>query len=510
MKPGQPYPEPGIRRIVTFSVMLATMMTSLDTTIANVALTHIQGSLSASQEEITWILTSYIVAAAIFTPLSGWLAGRVGQKQVMLWSLVGFTVASGLCWIATNLDEIVLFRMVQGICGAALVPISQAVLLDINPPERHGPAMAIWGMGAILGPIVGPTLGGWLTDNLSWRWVFYINLPIGGMCAVGISGFMGDYSERRDQRLDFSGLALLALAIAALQLMLDRGQQQDWFSSLEICIEATAAAFFFYMFIAHTLTTDEPFVDLALFKDRNFLSGCIFGLFLGIILFSVLALLPPMLEQLMGYPVILTGIVTAPRGIGTLFSMFFTGQMIRRMDPRIPLFLGLLFCIGSTWLQTGFSLGMDAWPVVISGFVQGIGTGLVFLSMSALAFATIDQKYRNEAAAMFTLLRNIGGAVGIAGLQAVTIRNASIVHSRLTEEVRPDNPILAWRMPDFDFDVAVQVAHMNAAITRQATMVSYIDSFHALLIGSFVVMPLLLYAKPPRNRPVDAAPIHMD
>jgi DHA2 family multidrug resistance protein len=504
------YPPPGIRNIITFSVMLATMMNSLDTTIANVALPHIQGSLSASQEEITWILTSYIIASAIFTPLSGWLADRIGQKRVMFWSIIGFTLASGLCGIATNLNEIVAFRLIQGICGAALVPISQAILLDINPPERHGPAMAIWGMGAIVGPIIGPTLGGWLTDNLNWRWVFYINLPFGALCAVGL-GFMSDHGERKAQRLDILGFAMLGLAIACFQLMLDRGQQLDWFNSLEICAEATLAAFFFYMFLAHTLTTEHPFVNLGLFKDRNFMTGTVIGLFLGIILFSVLALLPPMLEHLMGYPVVLTGLVTAPRGIGTMASMFFAGQLIRRMDPRVPLLIGLAACCLSTWLQTGFSLEMDSWLIIVGGLIQGVGTGFVFLSISALAFATIEPRLRNEAAAMFTLIRAIGSALGISVLQALTIRNASIVHSRLVEGVRPDNPILQWRMPDFDFDVAASVARMNVEISRQASMVSYIDSFYVLLIGSILMVPMLLYARPPR-RSADspAAPVHMD
>ncbi|EQA99412.1 DHA2 family multidrug resistance protein [Sphingobium wenxiniae] len=505
------YPEPGRRRLITFSVLVATMMTSLDMTIANVALPHIQGSVSASQEEIIWVLTSYMVAAAIFTPVTGWLASRFGQKRVMMLSIIGFTFVSGLCGIANNLSELVLFRILQGVCGAALVPISQAVLLDINPPERHGPAMAIWGMGAIVGPIIGPALGGWLTDNFSWRWVFYINVPFGVLSCIGLASFA---SARQDAppRFDFVGFGLLAIAIASFQLMFDRGQQQDWFSSTEICIEAAFAAFFFYFFLVHTLTTDRPFVDIRLFKDRNFVVGCIFGMFMGAVLFSVLALLPPMLEGLMGYPVVLTGLVTAPRGIGTMISMYMAGQLVRRLDVRIPLFAGLLiFCV-SSHMMTGFSLQMDERLVITSAFVQGLASGLVFLSISTLVFASLDQRFRNEGAAIFTLLRSIGGTIGIAVLQAMTIRNSATVHARLVEGVRPDNPVMAWRVPDFDFTLPSAVARLNAEITRQASMVAYIDSFWMLFAGSIAVMPLLLLARPPKRRPGegDAPVIHLD
>ena len=376
------YPAPATRRFITASVMAATVMNSLDSTIANVALPHMQGSVSASQDQITWVLTSYIVAAAIMTPLTGWLAGRFGRKRLMLWSIVGFTIASGLCGIATSLGELVGFRLLQGVFGAALVPMSQAILLDINPPERHGPAMSIWGMGAILGPIIGPALGGWLTDNLTWRWVFYINLPIGILAFIGLSAFLSETKNAERIRLDLFGFAMLALGIASLQLMLDRGQQLDWFSSLEICIEGAATLFFFYLFLVHTLTARRPFIDLALFKDRNFVTGSVLGFFLGVLIFSVLALLPPMLEELMGYPVVLTGLVTAPRGFGTMISMIVVGQLIRRIDARLLILAGLMLAAWSTYLMAGFSLGMDDRLVLTTGFVQGLGTGLIFVPLT--------------------------------------------------------------------------------------------------------------------------------
>ncbi|MBO9601100.1 MAG: DHA2 family efflux MFS transporter permease subunit [Novosphingobium sp.] len=484
--------------------MAATIMNALDSTIANVALPHIQGSVSASQEEITWVLTSYIVSAAIFTPLTGWMAGRFGRKRLMLVSVVGFTIASGLCGLATSLTELVLFRVLQGVFGAALVPMSQAILLDINPPERHGPAMAIWGMGAVLGPIVGPALGGWLTDNLDWRWVFYINLPIGIVTFFGISAFLSETRDENPPRLDFLGFALLSLGIGSLQVMLDRGQQQDWFNSLEIWIEAIACGTFFYLFIVHLLTTSkQPFIDLRLFADRNFVLGTSFGFFLGVFLFSVLALLPPMLEGLLGYPVVLTGLVTAPRGLGSMVSMIVVGQLIKRFDVRVLTLIGLTFSALSMYLMSSFSLYMDSTLVMVSGFVQGLGTGLIFIPLSTLAFTTLDTKLRNDGAAMFTLIRNMGSAIGISVLQAMTIRNASTVHSRLVENLRPDNPLFQQAKPDFQWTSPAQVAALNAEVTRQAGMVSYIDAFWLLFVATCAIVPLILLMRPAKKAPTD-------
>ena len=503
------YPEPGVRRFITASVMAATVMNSLDSTIANVALPHIQGSVAASADEITWVLTSYIVAAAIFTPLTGWLAGRFGRKRLMLVSIVGFTIASALCGIANDLGEIVGFRLLQGVFGAALVPMSQAILLDINPPERHGSAMSIWSMGAILGPIIGPALGGWLTDNLTWRWVFFINVPIGALAFLGLTFFLSETKSTARVKLDLFGFMMLAMAIGSLQLMLDRGQTKDWFSSLEICIEGGCVLFFGYLFVAHTLTAREPFIDLALFGDRNFLVGSIFGFFLGVLIFSVLALLPPMLEGLMNYPVVLTGIVTAPRGVGSLISMMSAGLLMKRLDARLMILIGFSLVGYSMYRMAGFSLGMDEKPLIVSGVIQGLGTGLIFVPLTTIAFGTLDAHFRNEGAAMFTLIRNIGSAIGISVLQVMTIRNTATVHARLSEGVRPDNPVMAQAMPDFDFDVPAQVARLNAAITRQASMVAYIDAFWFLFVLTLCAIPMLLLLRAP-SRSAGDLNIHMD
>lgn len=491
--------SPTSRRMITGAVMAATIMNSLDTTIANVALPHIQGSVSASQDQITWVLTSYIVSAAIMTPMAGWLAGRFGQRRLLMVSIIGFTVASGLCGMAQNLGEIVGFRLLQGIFGAALVPSSQAVLLDINAPERHGQAMSIWVMGAILGPILGPVLGGWLTDNLSWRWVFYINLPVGVLAFLGISTFLHGEAPPRKVRLDFFGFATIGLAIGCFQLMLDRGQQLDWFSSREIGIEAGLAALFFYLFMVQTLTARAPFINPRLFKDRNFIGCSVIGFTLGTVLFAVLALLPPLLETVMGYPVVTTGLVMMPRGIGTLISTILVGRLVRIVDSRLLMGVGLALGGVSLLMMSTMSLLMDSRIVIASGFVQGLGTGMVFVPLSTMAFATLDPALRAEGTAMFTLLRNLGASIGISSLQVLSTRNTEIVHSRLVEGLRPDNPVFIQALPAFNLTDPSGVAALNAEVSRQAVMVSYIDSFWLLAVLSGASLLLLLLLRAPKR-----------
>jgi DHA2 family multidrug resistance protein len=495
--------------LITATVMAATIMSSLDSTIANVALPHIQGSVSAGQDQITWVLTSYIVAAAIMTPLTGWAAGRFGRKRVMQVSIIGFTIASVLCGLANNLIEIVGFRLLQGVFGAALVPISQVILLDIHPREKHGQAMAIWGMGAMLGPIVGPALGGWLTENLTWRWVFFINVPVGILAFLGFAAFLREKKDAVPVRLDFFGFGALALGIGALQLMLDRGQQRDWFTSTEICIEAGLAILFLYLFTAHILTAKKPFVDPALFANRNFVLGSGIGFFLGVLLFSVLALLPPMMETLMGYPVVTAGLVTAPRGIATLVSMTIVGRLSGKVDPRYLMVTGMLLTASSMYMMSGFSLQMGAWWMVQSAVIQGLGTGLVFVPMATIAFATLDVRFRNEGSAMFTLIRNIGSSIGISAVSALTIRNGQIVQSRLVEGVRPDSPTVQAAMPGLDFADPDTLRPIMGEIARQAAMVSHVDTFWLLLVATLCALPMILFMRPARGKP-DAPALHLD
>jgi DHA2 family multidrug resistance protein len=489
------------RNMITLSIMLATIMSSLDTTIANVALPHIQGSVSASADQITWVLTSYIVAAAIMTPLTGWLAGRVGRKLVFMVSVGGFTVASALCGLSGSLVEIVLFRLLQGLFGAALIPLSQAVLLDINPPEKHGQAMALWGAAAILGPILGPALGGWLTDNLTWRWVFFINLPVGIMAFTGIFLFIREHKQTDLRPFDFFGFATLAVAIAAFQMFLDRGQTQDWFSSTEVQIEAVLAALSLFLFIVQMATAKRPFIDASLFKDGNFVTATIFGFFIGILLFSTLALLPPYLEGLMGYSVVTTGLVMVPRGLGSFVAMFAVGQLVNRMDVRLILLIGLLLTALSAWQMTHFALVMGSMPIILAGITSGLGTGLIFVPLSTLAFATIKPAQRTEAAGLFTLVRNIGSSAGISIMTTLLSRNSSIVHSELVNHIRPDNPMAHPPFVSAAMNFATQkgLALFDALAAQQAAMVAYKDDFQLMLWITVLSIPMLLLMRPAKR-----------
>jgi MFS transporter, DHA2 family, multidrug resistance protein len=500
----------GVRRMITLSVMAAAMMNSLDTTIANVALPHIQGSVAASADEISWVLTSYIVAAAIVTPLTGWLADRVGRKTVLLWSIIGFTAASGLCGLATNLQEIVLFRLLQGVFGASLQPMSQATMLDMAPPGGQAQAMGVWSMAALLGPILGPTIGGWLTESFTWRWVFFINLPFGVLAALGVVTFMSNEPNPSPRPFDLFGFSMLGLAVACLQLMLDRGTTQDWFGSTEICLYAAGIFFFGYLFVVHIMTAKQPFLDVSIYENRNYVLGTLVGFFLVIMLFGTLALIPSMLERLMGYPVVLTGIVTAPRGIGSMITMGLSGFILKRFDARLVMTTGFALTAFSVWQMSGFSLEMDSRLLVISGFLQGMGSGMVFVSLSLLSFGTLSAEKRNQGTAMFTLVRNIGAAAGISILQSLTVRASAAVHSRLVEGIRPDNPVMARAMPGFDFNSPTAVSMMGAQIDRQASMVAYVDVFWLLFILTLCALPLVPMLRSPRAAPTPDQQMHME
>jgi MFS transporter, DHA2 family, multidrug resistance protein len=495
------------RALITVSVMLASIMSSLDTTIANVALPRIQGSVSATQDQMAWVLTSYIVAAAIMTPLSGWLSGQFGRNRVFLYSVAGFTVTSMFCGVAQSLPQIVLARLLQGLCGAALVPLSQAVLLDINPPARHARAMAVWVMGVTLGPIIGPALGGWLTENYNWRWVFYINVPFGILAFLGILSFLPDAAIRKS-RFDFFGFAALSLAIASFQIMLDRGQLKDWFSSREIWIEATIAAVAFYLFVIHMLTTTERrFLSPALFKDRNFLTGNVFIFIVGVVLFATLALLPPLLQDLLNYPVVTTGLVTAPRGAGTLAAMFIVGRLMGKMDIRLIIATGFGLTAVSSWQMTGFDLQMDSAKVVWSGVLQGLGTGFVYVPLAAATFATLTPALRNEGTSIFSLTRNIGSSIGISVVNTLLTRNTQIMHATLGEHVSRYSSVMRAQMPGGGTPSLRAMAGLNATVTEQAAMIAYNNDFKLMMVLSLAAVPLVFLLRKARG---SVEPVHVE
>jgi MFS transporter, DHA2 family, multidrug resistance protein len=508
---GESRPPVANRGALTVAIMLANIMQGLDTTIANVALPHIRGSLSASLDQISWVLTSYIVAAAIMMPLTGWLAGRFGIKIVFVLSVAGFTLASALCGSATSLTELVLYRTLQGVCGAGLVPLSQAVLLQINPPERHGQAMAVFGIGTILGPICGPVLGGWLTYDYNWRWVFFINLPVGIIATLGMMFFGRDSRHAHREPFDLLGFVTLSFAIGSLQMTLDRGELKDWFGSTEIWVEATISGVALYLFVVHTATaTTRSFLNRDLLKNVNFIVGTVLMFLVGLIMNGTLALLPTMLQDLMNYPVLTTGLATAPRGIGSMMAMFVVARAINRVDSRLIILFGLLLTAVSMWQMTRFSLTMGMEPVIVSGLVQGFGLGCTFVPLNTIALSNLPRHIMTQGTALRSLMRNLGGSIGIAILEALLTQNTQIVHSRLVEQLRPDNPLARAPYLNAPYSLTAPdgIAALNAEVTRQAAMVAYINDFALMMVVTIASAALLLLIRPsPSDAGASAAAI---
>jgi len=499
----------GHRGLITASVMLATIMQALDTTIANVALPHMQGSMGATQDQISWVLTSYIVAAAIFMPLTGFVSARFGRKRIFMWSVVGFTLASMMCGAAQSLNQIVVFRLLQGVFGASLVPLSQAVLLDTHPREEHGSAMAMWGVGVMVGPILGPSLGGWLTEYYNWRWVFYINIPIGLLAWLGLAAFVEETPIDRVRRFDLLGFGFLSLAIGAFQMMLDRGETLDWFASREVMLEAMVAGLAFYLFVAHIFTHDEPFIEPGLFRDRNFSVGLVFIFIVGIVLLATMALLPPFIQRLMGYPVIDTGLLMAPRGVGTMVAMMTVGKLSGKVDARYQVVLGLLLTTVSLWEMTRFTTDVSGGDIVRTGIVQGLGIGFIFVPLSTITFSTLAPRYRNEGTALFSLMRNIGSSIGISVVITYLAQRTQANHAAFADSINPFN--LALRSTAEAGAVNLKTPEglsvLNAEITRQAATLAYLQDFRLMMFVTLSALPLIfLLGRPARK----VAPAEID
>jgi DHA2 family multidrug resistance protein len=499
-------PEGSVRHrgVLTICVMLATIMQALDTTIANVALPYMMGSLSATLDQINWVLTSYIVAAAIMTPVTGFLAARFGRKRLFLATVAGFTAASVLCGMAVSLEQMVIFRLLQGVFGAPLVPMSQSVLLDSYPQEKHGSAMALWGVGVMVGPILGPTLGGWLTESYNWRWVFYINLPVGIMTFLGLSALL---SESKIQKLSFDwfGFAALSVAIGTFQMMLDRGEQLDWFSSSEIVLEAGLAGLAFYLFLVQTFTAEHPFIDPRIFRDRNLSIGLLFIFMVGIILLATLALLTPYLQNLMGYPVITAGMVLAPRGVGTMVAMMIVGRLINRVDPRALVLFGLLLTAAVLWEMTGFTPDVSQYTLIRTGVVQGFGLGFIFVPLSTITFATIPPAMRTQGTALYSLMRNIGSSIGISLVIFLLGRNTQIMHAELAAHITPFNEALRAEAVERIWNLGSVGGRsaLNAEMTRQATIIAYIDDFKLMMLVAVAATPFVFLLRRTRVAPTE-------
>jgi DHA2 family multidrug resistance protein len=486
--------SPGARRaLLTICTMTATIMQALDTTIANVALPYMQGSLSASADQISWVLTSYIVAAAVMTAPVGWLSDRFGRKKLFLFCVGGFTVASLLCALAQNIEQIVAFRLMQGMCGAALVPLSQSVMLDAYPLEQRGQAMGIWGVGVMLGPIMGPTLGGWLTENYSWHWVFLVNLPVGVLTVFGLLAFMDETKRQAHLRFDWFGFLALAAGIGSMQLMLDRGEQLGWFGSPEIIAELIVSIVGFYYFFAHSLTSDEPFVRFAIFKDRNFLIGCFFMLIMGLMLFSSMALSAPFIQNVLNYPIESAGWLLASRGVGTLFGMAMIGRLLRLIEARYLILAGLILTALTMYQMTGFTDDTSGRSIVIVGLVQGLGMGLVFIPLSTVAFLTLAPQFRTDGTSMLTLVRNVASSAGISVVIANLTGMTTTFHSQLAEHISPFNNALQYpdvsRWMDLATDQGRAIA--DQMVTLQAVIMAYANDFMLLTAICVLAIPFV-------------------
>jgi DHA2 family multidrug resistance protein len=504
------------RPLLTVGVMAATIMQILDSTIANVALPHMQASLSATADTITWVLTSYIVASAVAIPMTGWLADRIGSRNLFLYAVVGFVLASMLCGLATNLPEMVIFRVLQGIAAAFMNPLSQTVMMDINPPSKQAGAMSIWGMGVMVGPILGPVIGGWLTDNYDWRWCFYVNVPV-GIVTFGILWALLPSREIRLRQFDLFGFSMLAIAISVFQLMLDRGQTNDWFDSWEVRIEGMVALSAAWMFGVHLFTGKNPMFERSLFANRNLLTGIGFMIVIGVLMTASLALLPPMLQSLFGYPVLETGILLMPRGIGIVASMAVAGRLMKQnVDPRLLVGGGLIIAAYSLWDMTGWTIEMGSTPFIVTGLVQGVGLGLIFIPLNIMAFGTLPPHQRTEGASLMNLSRNIGGSVGISAVTVLLARNLQTNHAELGAHITAGgltgaDPLVSSILGG-STDAALAMA--DGIVNQQAAMIAYLDDFKLMMILTMAAIPLVLLLKRPKPKPAgvkeEAPAVHFD
>ncbi len=480
--------------LLTIGIMTASLLQVLDSTIANVAIPHMQSALGATSDEISWVLTSYIVATAVAMPITGWLADRVGSRRLFLWSVTGFVLSSMLCGMAQNITEIVIFRALQGATGAFISPLSQAAMIDTNRPSRQAQMMALWGMGIMIGPITGPIIGGWLTENWNWRAVFYVNVPLGALALLIMAAELPSRPIVKRQ-FDLMGFTLVAVALSAVQLLLDRGNHIDWFQSAEAWIYVFLGVSAAWMATIHLTTTNNPLFSRQLFADRNYIVALVFMLVIGVVMFATMALLPPMLQRLFGYGVIDTGMALMPRGVGTLISMQLAGVLVRRgVDPRLLVGMGFIIAAVSLWEMSRWSLAIDYWHVASSGFAQGIGMGFVFIPLNASAFATLPPTLRTDGSSLLNLSRSIGSSVGISTVTALLAQNLQVAHSDLAGHITSAvTDLVDVSTIDRYQDVGQAVLQIiDGEVNRQAAMIAYIDNFYLMMWMSILTVPLVL------------------
>lgn len=494
------------RRMVTASVMMATTVVIIDMTIATIALPHMQGGLSASQDQISWVMTTYFVTQAITMTATGWLAGRVGRKRLFIGSLIGFAVCSVLSGNATSIHEVLVWRAFQGMFSAPVVPISQALMLDNYPRERHGQAMSIWGTGVMFAPVMGPVIGGWLTAEYSWRWVFYVSMPFAAMGIAGALAFIRESPLDRERRFDIFGFATLALALGGIQFLLDRGDIEGWFGSDKIILTGAIVALCFYLFVVHTATTENPFISPGILGDRNFALGLVFMFLLGFLVLSMNVMMPLFLQNLRGYPVLTAAMVMMPRGLGSLFGLVLAGRLSGRMDPRLQIAIGFASTAYSAWLFSTFTTDVGIWPFIFAAFCNGIGIGLIFVPLTAVSFWTLAPRLRTEASTFTSLLRNYGSGIGVSVVVSILSRSQSTAHAYMAERVSPYNDAMQppFLPPQWDITTVDGLRLLNAEIDRQAMAIGFLNDFHLILIGALICIPAVFLLTRGRKEAVAA------
>ncbi len=499
-------PPPATKFLIMASLMTAMFMSTIDSTIANVALPHMQGSLSAGQDQITWVLTSYILAQLLGTPMVAWLADRIGRKTLMLIGVGGFTASSVACGLAMNLEQMVLFRMLQGLCCAPLMPITQAIMFDVNTGEDRMKATAIFGMGVMAGPVLGPIVGGWITDAWNWRWCFLINLPFGIASFIGLWMSLPHRKKIHQRPFDIMGFGFLALFLASLQMILDRGPSQDWFGSKEIMLYAALSSIGLYLFVVHTMTAKKPFFDPIILRDRNFLIGVSIGFLFSALVFSSTALVPAFLQGVLRLPAYDAGLVTAPRGLGMVIAMGLTANVSGKVSNSTLIATGFIANAVVMYVFSTLTLDTDTAPIAIWGFIVGFFTGFVFVSMTNITFSTVPGHLRTEAASMYTLIRSLGMAIGISGMQGLLVHNIQVNHANIAENARIDNPIFN-AVPMWNLANELGRAVFDGEVARQSMMIAYIDDFRLSVFLSLCALPLLLLLrdkKGPQAQPASA------
>ncbi len=494
--------------LLTIGIMTASLLQILDSTIANVAIPHMQSSLGATPETINWVLTSYIVATAIAMPITGWLADRIGSRRLFILSVAGFVASSMLCGMAQNLTQMVIFRALQGATGAFIAPLSQTAMIDTNRPSRQSQMMALWGMGIMIGPIMGPILGGWLTENWNWRWVFYVNAPLGALALAILIGSLPSRAIAR-RRFDIFGFSMVAITLTSIQLLLDRGNHIGWFDAAESWIYAGIAISAGWIGLIHLATASQPLFNRRLFADRNFSVSLFFMVVVGMVMFATMALLPPMLQHLFGYSVLDTGMVLMPRGVGTLISMQLSSALLRRgVDGRYLVGIGFALAGYSLFDMSGWSLAADSSHVITSGFLQGLGMGLVFIPLNTTAFATLAPMLRTEGSSLMNLLRSMGASVGISIVTALLGRNLQVSHADIAGHVTTSvtEAIDVSTMDRFQAAGEAVLRMIDGEVNRQAAMIAYIDNFYLMAWLSLAAIPLVvLMRKPAQIQPVPKA-----